>query len=528
MSGAKNCPETPRQKMIGMMYLVLTAMLALNVSADILNGFDMVNNSLKNSIDNSGVRNQGLYSNMQSLYDLNPTKVGEWLEKANKVKEESDKLFNILQEFKIGIIALADGKNADPEGNVIQKRDNTNVAGEYAEVGGLKRRGNELKDAINNYRIFVEDMFGNDSLHTQIYNAMFNTEPVKKKADEPAVEWVENTFANMPAVAVITMLSKYQSDVRNTEAELIQYFIQQQDAGDFRVNKIQARLIPFSKNVMQGGKYHAEIALMAVDTTKAPIYYVGDNQLDSCIIDIPCNQIGTFPIKGRLEMIDQYGATQTYEFEDQYMVSAPAATVANIDMNVVYRGYDNKMEISVPGLADSQLRVSIAGNAGSITKSGNQYICKPSAKDKITILVSAEIDGKIQTVGQKEFRVRPVPSPSAFLKLPDGSLWSPTMDPDKRPRLKYKDLLESSIVAEYEDGMLKADFVVTEFTIKIPRGAGFDPIKSRGGSFSQEQIERLKKLKAKQEFIIEQVKYEMKGAKTAKSGVLNMGSVPMP
>ena len=145
MSGAKNCPETPRQKMIGMMYLVLTAMLALNVSADILNGFDMVNNSLKNSIDNSKVRNQDLYGDMQSLYDLNPTKVGEWLEKANQVKEESDKLFNILQEFKVGIIALADGKNADPEGNVILKRDNTNVAGEYAEVGTTKQRGNELK-----------------------------------------------------------------------------------------------------------------------------------------------------------------------------------------------------------------------------------------------------------------------------------------------------------------------------------------------------------------------------------------------
>ncbi len=526
MSGAKNCPETPRQKMIGMMYLVLTAMLALNVSADILNGFDMVNNSLKNSIENSKVRNQDLYGDMQSLYDLNPTKVGEWLEKANKVKEESNKLFDILQEFKVGIIALADGKNADPEGNVILKRDNTNVAGEYAEVGTTKQRGNELKDAIDNYRNFVEDMFGNDSLHTQIYNAMFNTEPVKKKADEPAVEWVDNTFAHMPAVAVVTMLSKYQSDVRSTEAELIQYFIQQQDAGDFRVNKIQARLIPDSKNVMQGGKYRAEIALMAVDTTKVPTYYIGENQLDSCIIDIPCNQIGTFPIKGRLEMIDQYGATQTYEFEDQYMVSAPAATVANIDMNVVYRGYDNKMEISVPGIADSQLRVS--ANGATMSKSGNQYICKPTAKDKITILVSADIDGKLRTIGQKEFRVRPVPSPSAFLKLPDGSLWSPTMDPDKRPRLKYKDLLESSIVAEYEDGMLKADFVVTEFTIKIPRGAGFDPIKSRGGSFSQEQIDRLKKLKAKQEFIIEQVKYEMKGAKTAKSGILNMGSVPMP
>ena len=524
MGGAKNCPETPRQKMIGMMYLVLTAMLALNVSADILNGFDMVNNSLKNSIDNSKVRNQGLYGDMQSLYDLNPTKVGEWLEKANKVKEESDKLFNILQEFKVGIIALADGSAADPEGNVIQKRDNTNVAGEYAEVGTTKHRGNELKQAIDNYRIFVEEMFGNDSLHTQIYNAMFNTDPVKKKVDEPAVEWVDNTFAHMPAVAVVTMLSKYQSDVRNTEAELIQYFIQQQDAGDFRVNKIQARLIPDSKNVMQGGRYHAEIALMAVDTTKAPIYYLGNNQLENEIIDIPCNQIGTFPIKGRLEMIDQYGATQTYEFEDQYMVSAPAATVANIDMNVVYRGYDNKMEISVPGLADSQLRVS--ANGATMTKSGNQYICKPTAKDKITILVSADIDGKVRTIGQKEFRVRPVPSPSAFLKLPNGERWSPTME--TAGRLKRQDLLDATIIAEYEDGMLNADFVVTEFTIKIPRGAGFDPIKVSGGKFSDRQIERLKNLKPKQEFLIEQIKYEMKGAKTAKSGTLTMGSVPMP
>ena len=524
MSGAKNCPETPRQKMIGMMYLVLTAMLALNVSADILNGFDMVNDSLNTAIENSKTRNHNLYGDMQALYDLNPTKVGEWLEKANKVKEESDKMFDLLQEFKVGIIALADGKNADPEGNVILKRDDTNVSGEYAEVGTTKKRGNELKSAIDNYRIFVEEMFGNDSLRSQIFDAMYNTDPIKKKADEPAVEWVDNTFAHMPAVAVITMLSKYQTDVRNTEAELLQYFIQQQDAGDFRVNKIQARLIPDSKNVMQGGRYHAEIALMAVDTTKAPIYFVGDNQLDSCVIDIPCNQIGTFPIKGRLEMIDQYGATQTYEFEDQYMVSAPAATVANVDMNVVYRGYDNKMEISVPGLADSQLRVS--ANGATMTKSGNQYICKPTAKDKITILVSADIDGKTRTIGQKEFRVRPVPSPSAFLKLPNGERWSPTME--TAGRLKRQDLLDATIIAEYEDGMLNADFVVTEFTIKIPRGAGFDPIKVSGGKFSDRQIERLKNLKPKQEFLIEQIKYEMKGAKTAKSGTLTMGSVPMP
>ena len=518
MSGAKNCPETPRQKMIGMMYLVLTAMLALNVSADILNGFDMVNNSLSTAIENSKTRNNNLYGDMQALYDLNPTKVGEWLEKANKVKEESDKMFNLLQEFKIGIIALADGKNADPEGNVILKRDDTNVSGEYAEVGTTKKRGNELKTAINNYRIFVEDMFGNDSLRSRIYDAMYNTDPIKKNPDEPAVEWVDNTFAHMPAVAVVTMLSKYQTDVRNTEAELLQYFIQQQDAGDFRVNKIQARLIPDSKNVMQGGRYRAEIALMAVDTTKVPTYFIGDNQLDSCIVDIPCTQIGTFPIKGRLEMIDQYGATQTYEFEDQYMVSAPTATVANVDMNVVYKGYDNKMEISVPGIADSQLRVSATG--ASISKSGNFYICKPTADREIVISVSADVDGKIQTVGQKKYRVRPVPSPTAFLRLENNELFNPDLEGVK---LRRRDLYSATVVAEYADGMLNANFNVQQFTLYIQQGAGWDNLTVKGNKLTDKEIDRLKKLKAGQKFYFGDIRYT-----GPKSGKLSMGMIDMP
>ena len=518
MSGAKNCPETPRQKMIGMMYLVLTAMLALNVSADILNGFDLVNNSLSNSIENSATRNHRLYVDMQALYDLNPTKVGEWLEKANKVKEESDKMFNLLQEFKKGIIALADGKNADPEGNIILKRDDTNVSGEYAEVGTTKKRGNDLKNAIDNYRLFVEDMFENDSLRVQIYDAMFNTEAVKKKPDEPAVSWVENTFAHMPAVAVITMLSKYQSDVRNTEAELIQYFIQQQDAGDFRVNKIQARLIPDSKNVMQGGKYRAEIALMAVDTTKVPTYYIGDRQLESAIVEIPCGQIGTFPISGRLEMIDQYGAVQSYEFEDQYMVSAPVATVANVDMNVVYKGYDNRMEISVPGVAASQLRVSATG--ASMTKSGNQYICKPTADREITISVSAEIDGKVQTVGQKKYRVRPVPSPTAFLRLSNNELYNPDLEGVK---LKRRDLYSSTVVAEYADGMLNANFTVKQFTLYIQQGAGWDNLTVKGNKLTDKEIDRLKKLKAGQKFYFGDIQYT-----GPKNGKLSMGMIDMP
>jgi gliding motility-associated protein GldM len=269
---------------------------------------------------------------------------------------------------------------------------------------------------------------------------------------------------------------------------------------------------------MQGGKYRAEIALMAVDTTKVPTYYIGDRQLESAIVEIPCGQIGTFPISGRLEMIDQYGAIQSYEFEDQYMVSAPVATVANVDMNVVYKGYDNRMEISVPGVAASQLRVSATG--ASMTKSGNQYICKPTADREITISVSAEIDGKVQTVGQKKYRVRPVPSPTAFLRLSNNELYNPDLEGVK---LKRRDLYSSTVVAEYADGMLNANFTVKQFTLYIQQGAGWDNLTVKGNKLTDKEIDRLKKLKAGQKFYFGDIQYT-----GPKNGKLSMGMIDMP
>lgn len=520
MGGAKNCPETPRQKMIGMMYLVLTAMLALNVSAEVLEGYTMVFSSLKQSNKNYAIRNNQYFDRIKFMYEQNPEKVGVWMEKATEVKEKSDSLYDLIQEFKIGIIAKADGEKADPTGEEISKKDNTHAAGQFVGLGSPigPKKGKELKEAIDNYKLFVESMFGNDSIKNQVYDTRFNTNPKYSEKNKKEVDWIEGTFANMPAISVLTMLSKYQNDIRNTEAELLQFFTGEQDAGDFRVNSIQARLIPDSKNVMQGGKFHAEIALMAVDSTKKPIYYLGDNQLENQFIDIPCNQIGAFPIKGRLEIAGPDGDMVAYHFEDQYMVSAPAATVANIDMNVVYRGYDNKMEISVPGLADSQLRVS--ANGASITKSGNQYICKPSANEKITITVSADIDGKVQTIGQKVFRVRPVPQPTAFLKFKSGDYWNPDSEGVK---LRRRDIYDAEIVAIYPDGMLNANFTVKSFTLNIQKGQGFEPIKVSGNKFSKEQIESLKKLKIGQVFFINAIEYT-----GARSGRLSMSNVSMP
>ena len=130
MSGAKNCPETPRQKMIGMMYLVLTAMLALNVSADILNGFIMVNKSLLGNIETGHRQKTALYDEMQYLYDQNPDKVGEWLQKSKLVQQKSDSLLDFIHQVKADLMMMADGVQIDKDTvnrHILQKKDNIDI-----------------------------------------------------------------------------------------------------------------------------------------------------------------------------------------------------------------------------------------------------------------------------------------------------------------------------------------------------------------------------------------------------------------
>ena len=136
MSGAKNCPETPRQRMIGMMYLVLTAMLALNVSSEILNGFGLVDNSLRTTIASSESRNTSIYDDFEFMNKKNPAKVKEWLDQANLVKKNSDELFHYLKDFKYGILKISDGKEADKNAVNIISREAIDAAGEYAIVKG--------------------------------------------------------------------------------------------------------------------------------------------------------------------------------------------------------------------------------------------------------------------------------------------------------------------------------------------------------------------------------------------------------
>ena len=284
---ATNCPETPRQKMISMMYLVLTAMLALNVSTEVLNGFTLVQRSLSQNIASSDMQNNVMYQQFQDLNSQNPAKVGEWLNKAKYVREKTDSLYNVIEQLKVDIVKKADG----PEGDVndIKARDNLNIGG---EVALLTNRAKKLKKSINRYADEMSKLVAKDTSKVRTIKENFKTTGIKAANGDP-VSWENAIFETMPIAASITLLTKIQSDLKNTEAGVTSYLKNQVDASDFRVNKIEGLVISQTGYVTRGGKYSAKIVLAAMDSTKKPTITVNGRQLTGNAYDVQCGSVGT-------------------------------------------------------------------------------------------------------------------------------------------------------------------------------------------------------------------------------------------
>lgn len=480
MSGAKNCPETPRQKMIGMMYLVLTAMLALNVSSEILNGFTMVDNSLHSTIESSDMRNEFLYEDFDYLYKENPAKVGEWLNKANQIKRQSNDLFTYIENFKVDLVKLADKDKADPKARDIESRDNLDVAGQYALIGG---NGKVLKEKLKNFCDTLVVLSDKNERKQKMYLNLFSTNKVKSTETGEMVPWENAMFEMMPVSAVVTLLTKYQSDIRAAESEMIQYLKGQTDASDFRVNKIEALVVPNSKFVFRGEKYSARIVLSAVDSTKIPQYFVNGQQLQHGIYEFTAGaKLGPSKYGGEIRIPGKDGNTLSYRFESDYMVGEPSATISNEDLNVVYKGIDNKFSVSVPGVAPENVRINVEG--GSYENAGKgKYTIHPARDGEIKISVFGKIDKKEMSMGSGIFRVKRLPKPSVFLMDSRGEENDGSMSLDQ--------LKNSTLIASYgQDALVPAKFTIVSFTMIVE---GLAPLSVSGTKLDVNFLNKLTK-----------------------------------
>ena len=486
MSGATNCPETPRQKMIGMMYLVLTAMLALNVSASILNGYTQVDESLHATIETMQESNADTYATFKAALDKNPEKTQEWYDRAMEVKTASDRFFDYVQKFKDDMVLLADGNKAIKNAKVsdIGKKDDTNIPSQYAINEG---NAAILKEAINQYREFLISVTGDTQAFDAELRRTFVTDD-GQNAEGETISWENMIFHEMPMCASITVLTKLQNDIRHCEGKAVQLLLAATDAGDLRVNKFNAYVIPSANYVVKGTKYTAQVILAAIDSTQTPEYYVNGQKLNSNgVYEVIANTVGVQKIIGKIGYMDQQGVMQYLPFEREYTVGEPTATISNTDLNIMYRGYDNPFSISVPGVSAHLLQVKCA--QASIKQQGNMWIIRPNAEssDNLEIEVYANIGGTAALMGSQVYRVKNLPRPDAYFEI-NGV---PTED----TRIPRSHLInpKNKIVASYgADGLVQAKFEITGFQVKLPTGAS---ISVKGDHFDNKALDAIKKLK---------------------------------
>ena len=266
----KKRPVSPRQKMINLMYVVLMAMLALNVSTEVLNGFSIVEESLKRTTQSATRENLAIYDDFSLQMKKNPQKVKQWFDKSQKVKQMSNDLFNLADELKLAIVREADGDDGDVQ-NIRNKEDLEAATQVMLSPSG--GRGKELFDAINNYRNAMLKMVTN--YHQKKSIAENLTTDIPKDAQTMGKNWQEYMFESMPAAAAVTLLSKLQNDVRHAEGEVLHTLVSNIDVKDIRVNALNAFVIPNSQTIVRGDKFSARIVMAAVDTTQQPQIFIG-------------------------------------------------------------------------------------------------------------------------------------------------------------------------------------------------------------------------------------------------------------
>jgi len=476
---SKNCPETPRQKMIGMMYLMLTAMLALNVSAEVLNGFTMISTSLRASIDSTESRTERLYREFDAMLEQNRDKVLEWHNRADSLRIASNSLYEYIRTLKADMIHLAD-RNADPDDLQLTNRTKAdlNVAGQLAIHDG---RGKDLQRRLREHREFLIRLTDNDSIKRVMYEALFDVDDAN---------WVDARFRMMPLGAAITVLTKYQNDVRIAEMDMVQFLQRQTDAGDIRVNRISAHSIPIASSfVMQGGMYETRIILAAEDTTATPTVIVNGREVPNGILRIPANTPGVFPYTGVVRFTGTDGETIERSFNSQFTVGQPSATISNVDLNVVYRGIDNRFSISVPGVPAANVVVRPEG--ANVRQSGNFFIVNPTRDSNIRLSVYANINGRQTAMGTQEFRVRQIPDPKAFIQYRDAGGVMRQIDSEGRLSRAAMRAADFALIASYgPDELIQANFNVVSFSMTTRIGN----VAAQGSRLTPRQLQDIERL----------------------------------
>ncbi|SFG63993.1 type IX secretion system motor protein PorM/GldM [Pedobacter insulae] len=450
--------ETTRQKMINIMYLVLLAMLALNVSDTILNAFKNINDSLDASKTNVSTSLDQLFSAFQNTELKNkPERAKPIWEKANKARAYADELNKEIQRLKNEFRTAGEG--IDEETGDFVLRENMDIA---QNIMLNKKEGQKLKAKINETRAKLISLLDAKAQR----NVSFSLEA--KDSEKPIngkKKWEEINFGEgTPLTAANTILTKIQADLKNAEAEVVKRLFSEMNQNQMTLDVFKAVAVPSGSYVIQGQPYKAEVFLTASDSKSNPSISVGGNSLNVKdgvgTYTGSTNAVGSYTWRGTIRVKQADGEIKIYETQPiTYQVAKPSATVSSTNLNVIYAGIANPFSISAPGFSLESIKASIS--AGSLSGSAGKYMVNVPGSmvgKEVTINVSGTADGKSLSLGSNKFRVKPIPNPTAKFAGRMGGIISGN-----------KIVNEGVVVAAIEDFEFDVKIPVLRFTVVIAK-----------------------------------------------------------
>jgi gliding motility-associated protein GldM len=398
-------PKEPRQKMINMMYLVLTALLALNVSAEILNAFKIVDKSLLRSNTELGHASTELYKSL-SIQLSNPQtmkKASVWQPVADKVGQLSNALYAKLEDYKGRLRMEA---NASSSTDTRFREDNLDAA---TRLFVTKQEGEKLFNAVAAYK---QDVL---TQHPELKAAFEKSFPFQLEGK--ASDWAVTQFRMVPAIAALTILSKMQNDLRNTELQVVTWCHNKIEKTEVPPDKYASFVSQSSEYLMPGQQLRIRAAVggFSTDPKVATVVTVNGQTVpvnSDGFAEMPLDggATGTHSAQVKVAYTNQDGErledTKTVTWE----VGSPGAVSVSPDkMNMLYVNVNNPLTISAGVGLDKIESVSI--NNGSISGSGAKWTARPAEESDAT-MITVKADGKITQV---PFRVRSLPPASAFV-----------------------------------------------------------------------------------------------------------------
>ncbi|WP_184547967.1 gliding motility protein GldM [Mucilaginibacter sp. FT3.2] len=453
MAGGK---ETPRQRMIGILYLVLLGLIALNVPENLLDAFKNITKSLDASTKNVNTSLANTYSSFETKVKAQPDK-SKYLAAAKAATKMTDDLNNYIEELKKELTDKGGGIN--PEIDDINARDNLDISSEVMING---KKADVLKEKIEATRAKLLELLGKDSVGV---NFSLNANAPKANAGMQQKNWQEAYFGDgIPLGATITTLAKIEADSKNAENEVVKKLYSNVDKAEVTLNAFQAVAVAPSSYVLAGQQYTADIYLTAYDSHSNPTITIGGSSIPTTNgvgkYTVTASGEGIHTVNGTLSVKSVDGsAPKTYNVPISYMVAKPSAVVSPDKMNVLYIGVPNPVSVSAPGVPKESIKVSMSG--GSISGSAGHYTATVTSIGAAKITVSGD---KGMVLGTSEFRVKRIPDPKAqFAGKSGGSTSAANIRAQNR------------LFAKLEGFDFDAKFTVTRFTLLVikPR---LDPV----------------------------------------------------